>query len=86
EDYQAFRDSVNQRPVLALRDLLRLKPGREAIPVERVEAEDRIFPRFDSAGMSIGALSPEAHETLAISMNTLGGKSNSGEGGEDPAR
>jgi glutamate synthase (NADPH/NADH) large chain len=47
---------------------------------------ENIFPRFDSAAMSLGALSPEAHEALAVAMNTLGGRSNSGEGGEDPAR
>ena len=44
------------------------------------------MPRFDSAGMSLGALSPEAHEAIAIAMNTIGGRSNSGEGGEDPVR
>ncbi|MEJ2535087.1 MAG: glutamate synthase large subunit, partial [Gammaproteobacteria bacterium] len=70
----------------ALRDLLRLTDVREPIELERVEPPEAIFPRFDSAGMSIGALSPEAHEALAIAMNRLGGASNSGEGGEDPAR
>ncbi len=45
---------------------------------------EEILPRFDSAGMSLGALSPEAHEAIAIAMNTIGGRSNSGEGGEDP--
>ncbi|MDX1556329.1 MAG: glutamate synthase large subunit, partial [Xanthomonadales bacterium] len=86
KDYLAFRDMVNQRPPLALRDLLRLRPEHSPVPVERVEGEETLFPRFDSAGMSIGALSPEAHESLAIAMNTLGGRSNSGEGGEDAAR
>jgi glutamate synthase (NADPH/NADH) large chain len=51
-----------------------------------VEPIEAILPRFDSAGMSLGALSPEAHEALAEAMNRLGGRSNSGEGGEDPAR
>jgi len=86
EDYGKFRLAVNDRPVLALRDLLRLKPERPPIPVDQVEPEDKLYPRFDSAGMSIGALSPEAHESLAVAMNTLGGRSNSGEGGEDPRR
>lgn len=85
-DYRKFADSVNNRPALALRDLLKLKPAEKPFNLDRVEAEDQIFPRFDSAGMSIGALSPEAHESLAIAMNRLGGRSNSGEGGEDPAR
>ena len=51
-----------------------------------MEPVEAILPRFDSAGMSLGALSPEAHEALALAMNRLGGRSNSGEGGEDPAR
>ena len=55
-------------------------------PLDEVEPIEAILPRFDSAGMSLGALSPEAHEALAIAMNRLGGRSNSGEGGEDPAR
>jgi glutamate synthase (NADPH/NADH) large chain len=85
-DYRKFADSVNQRPPLALRDLLALKPAVEPLPLNKVEREERIFPRFDTAAMSIGALSPEAHQSLAIAMNRLGGRSNSGEGGEDPAR
>jgi glutamate synthase (NADPH/NADH) large chain len=70
----------------ALRDLLALKLPNAAIPLDEVEPIERILPRFDSAGMSLGALSPEAHEALAIAMNRLGARSNSGEGGEDPAR
>src|SRR5690606_7634901 len=57
-----------------------------AVDIADVEPVESIFPRFDSAAMSLGALSPEAHEALAVAMNTLGGRSNSGEGGEDPAR
>ncbi|MGK2897784.1 MAG: glutamate synthase large subunit, partial [Burkholderiaceae bacterium] len=86
EDYRTFAEAVNQRPPLALRDLLSLKPTAAALPLNKVEREDRLFPRFDTAAMSIGALSPEAHESLAVAMNRLGGRSNSGEGGEDPAR
>ena len=85
-DYREFADAVDQRPALALRDLLKLKPAKQPIPISNVEKVDGIFPRFDTAAMSIGALSPEAHESLAIAMNRLGGRSNSGEGGEDPAR
>jgi glutamate synthase (NADPH/NADH) large chain len=78
---------VNGRPVATLRDLLRLKTeGQPAISVDKVEPVEAIIKRFDSAGMSLGALSPEAHEALAEAMNRLGGRSNSGEGGEDPAR
>ena len=69
-----------------IRDLLELKRGRAPLPIEEVEPVAAILARFDSAGMSLGALSPEAHEALAIAMNRLGARSNSGEGGEDPAR
>jgi len=85
-DYRKFAEQVNQRPTLSIRDLLGLKPAEQPVPLARVEKEDRIYPRFDTAAMSIGALSPEAHESLAIAMNRLGGRSNSGEGGEDPVR
>jgi glutamate synthase (NADPH/NADH) large chain len=69
-----------------LRDLLALIPAKEPVAIENVEAAECLYRRFDTAAMSIGALSPEAHEALAIAMNTLGGFSNSGEGGEDPLR
>ena len=87
-DYQKWKRysaMVNERPVATLRDLLNLK-SVEPIPLDEVEPIENILPRFDSAGMSLGALSPEAHEALAAAMNRLGGRSNSGEGGEDPAR
>ena len=86
EDYKAFSSLVNQRPVASLRDLFKFAEGVKAIPLEEVEPVEAIYKRFDSAGMSLGALSPEAHEALAIAMNRLGGRSNSGEGSEDPAR
>ena len=85
-DYRKFADNVNKRKILAIRDLLTLKPAEEPLPLSKVEKENQIFPRFDTAAMSVGALSPEAHESLAVAMNRLGGRSNSGEGGEDPAR
>lgn len=68
-----------------MRDLLKLKPSN-AIDISEVEPLSEIFKRFDTAAMSLGALSPEAHESLAMAMNELGGRSNSGEGGEDPLR
>ncbi len=83
--YQVYADLVNDRPVATIRDLLKLKTDN-SITIDEVEPLESILSRFDSAGMSLGALSPEAHESIAIAMNTLGGRSNSGEGGEDPAR
>jgi len=85
-DYRLYADHVDRRPPSALRDLLGLKPAAAPIPLDEVEPIETILKRFDSAGMSLGALSPEAHEALAIGMNRLGARSNSGEGGEDPAR
>ena len=84
--YKLFSQLVNNRPAATLRDLLALKPGKRSIPLSEVESVEAVLARFDSAGMSLGALSPEAHEALAIAMNRLGARSNSGEGGEDPAR
>jgi glutamate synthase (NADPH) large chain len=84
--YQQYARLVNERPASALRDLLSLVPAGAPISVDEVESEAAIIARFDSAGMSLGALSPEAHEALAIAMNRLGARSNSGEGGEDPVR
>ncbi|MCZ4308670.1 glutamate synthase large subunit [Vibrio atlanticus] len=85
-DYQSFAKQVNARPAAMLRDLMSLKKADQPLPLEQVEPSSALFKRFDSAAMSIGALSPEAHEALAMAMNRLGGYSNSGEGGEDPRR
>ena len=74
------------RPATALRDLLDFEPDRESIPIEEVESVESIVKRFCTGGMSLGSLSREAHETLAVAMNRIGGKSNSGEGGEDAVR
>ncbi len=84
--YHEYADLVNTRPVAHIRDLFKIKKPKKAISIKKVEPEQHFFQRFDSAAMSIGALSQEAHEALAIAMNRLGGFSNSGEGGEDPAR
>jgi glutamate synthase (NADPH/NADH) large chain len=81
-----YDDLVNKRPVATLRELLKLSVKTTPIELASVEPIEEIVKRFDSAGMSLGALSPEAHESLAEAMNGLGGRSNSGEGGEDPAR
>jgi glutamate synthase (NADPH) large chain len=84
--YREYARLVNERPAATFRDLLLLKPAAQPLPLAQVEPVEAILARFDSAGMSLGALSPEAHEALAIAMNRLGARSNSGEGGEDPAR
>ncbi len=85
--YQRYAKLVNERPVATLRDLLKLQlDAGQAISIDEVEPVESILKRFDSAGMSLGALSPEAHEALAQAMNELGARSNSGEGGEDPVR
>ena len=87
EDYKAYVDSVMASTPHSLRNLLEcvaLPSG--PVPIDEVESIEEIRRRFTTAGMSLGALSPEAHEMLAIAMNRIGGKSNSGEGGEDPRR
>jgi len=86
DDYKSYAALVNERPVAVLRDLLALNLAEKPLPLDQVESIGNILKRFDSAGMSLGALSPEAHEALAVGMNRLGGRSNSGEGGEDPVR
>jgi glutamate synthase domain-containing protein 2/glutamate synthase domain-containing protein 1/glutamate synthase domain-containing protein 3 len=88
EDYERFATYVNEVavPRTSLRGLLRFRDDRDPVPLDEVEPASEIVKRFKSGGMSLGALSPEAHETLATGMNRLGGKSNTGEGGEDPRR
>ena len=86
QDYKHYADLVDQRPVAQVRDLFALRDDSQPISLDDVEPIEALYKRFDSAGMSLGALSPEAHETLAEAMNRLGGRSNSGEGGEDKAR
>ena len=87
ETFAPWKAAADEHPPVALKDLLQLRFGvRPEVPLEEVEPIEDIRRRFTTAGMSLGALSPEAHEALAIAMNRIGGKSNSGEGGEDPAR
>jgi glutamate synthase (ferredoxin) len=85
-DYEIFKKSLELAPLANIRDLLDFESDRPSIPIEEVEPADQIMRRFCTGAMSLGALSREAHETLAIAMNRIGGKSNSGEGGEDTIR
>jgi len=86
EAFKRFAKLVNERPAATIRDLLKVNKASNPIALSDVEPAESILRRFDSAAMSLGALSPEAHEALAQAMNELGGRSNSGEGGEDAAR
>ncbi|MEO1387432.1 MAG: glutamate synthase large subunit [Cyanobacteria bacterium J06634_6] len=86
DHYEIYRKQLKGRPVAALRDLLDFKGDRESIDLSEVESVESIMQRFCTGGMSLGSLSREAHETLGIAMNRIGGKSNSGEGGEDAVR
>jgi glutamate synthase domain-containing protein 2/glutamate synthase domain-containing protein 1/glutamate synthase domain-containing protein 3 len=86
ELYERFASLVNERPPTELHDLLELVPSGPPVPLDDVEPASEIVRRFTTGAMSHGALSKEAHETLAEAMNLLGARSNCGEGGEDPAR
>ncbi len=83
DDYRQFTNMVYQRPATNLRDLLSFAPTTP-IPLEQVESMESIRARFVISAMSIGALSPETHRTIASAMNSIGGRNNTGEGGEDP--
>ena len=85
KEYTRAVDQQNEHRA-TLRGLFRLKPVGPAVPIDEVEPASGIFKRFATGAMSYGSISGEAHETLAIAMNRLGGKSNTGEGGEDPER
>jgi len=86
--YRRFADHINQdaRMRYALRGLFEFQSAREPISIDKVQPASEIVKRFCTGAMSLGSISSEAHETLAIAMNRLGGKSNTGEGGEDPVR
>ncbi|WP_415398362.1 glutamate synthase large subunit [Sulfurimonas sp. CS5] len=86
EDYNKLKNLVNKRGLKFIRDFFEIKSDRKAIDISKVESKEKIFKRFASAAMSLGSISPEAHETIAIAMNRIGAQSNSGEGGEDAAR
>lgn len=85
-DYEIFKKSLEAAPVSNIRDLLDFESDRPSILITDVEPASEIMKRFCTGAMSLGALSREAHETLAIAVNRVGGKSNSGEGGEDTVR
>ncbi|MEX2146576.1 MAG: glutamate synthase central domain-containing protein, partial [Candidatus Rokuibacteriota bacterium] len=89
--YKVFREysklvDDQSRHLATLRGLFAFRPAASPVPIGEVESVEAIFKRFSTGAMSYGAISQEAHETLAIAMNRIGGKSNTGEGGEDPAR
>ncbi|MFN8127975.1 MAG: glutamate synthase large subunit [Candidatus Nanopelagicales bacterium] len=86
--FRQYTDRVDDQSkrLMTLRGLFELKNGRTPIPIEEVEPVSEIVKRFSTGAMSYGSISKEAHETLAIAMNRLGAKSNTGEGGEDPER
>lgn len=87
EDFDKYKNESDNHQPYAIKDLLKIEfPSSTDISLEQVEPIEDIRRRFTTAAMSLGALSPECHETLAIAMNRIGGKSNSGEGGEDPRR
>jgi glutamate synthase (NADPH/NADH) large chain/glutamate synthase (ferredoxin) len=83
--WKRYSAAMRANPPIHLRDLLDIKPLGRPVPIEEVESITSIRKRFVTPGMSLGALSPEAHKTLNIAMNRIGAKSDSGEGGEDPA-
>ncbi len=90
-DYQAFKEysalvNGQSRTLATLRGLMELKPSAKPVPIQEVEPVESIVRRFKTGAMSYGSISQEAHEALAVAMNRIGGKSNTGEGGEDPAR
>ncbi len=86
--FKEYTDLIDDqsRQILTLRGLMQIKPGKKPVPIEEVEPASEIVKRFTTGAMSFGSISKEAHETLAIAMNRIGGKSNTGEGGEDEAR
>ncbi|MDB5724381.1 MAG: glutamate synthase large subunit, partial [Novosphingobium sp.] len=88
EKYREFAQSINDQSerMLTIRGLMDLKPADTAIPLDEVEPASEIVKRFATGAMSYGSISWEAHTTLAVAMNRIGGKSNTGEGGEDPKR
>jgi glutamate synthase (NADPH/NADH) large chain len=87
-EYREFARSINEQSerLLTIRGLMRLKPANEPIPLEEVEPASEIVKRFSTGAMSFGSISREAHTTLAIAMNRIGGRSNTGEGGEESDR
>jgi len=86
EEYVPYRDAMNNRPISSVRDILQFRRDKDPIPLDQVEPLEEIWKHFTTGAMSLGALSPIAHETLAAGMNAIGAASDTGEGGEDPKR
>ncbi|HXH19120.1 MAG TPA: glutamate synthase large subunit, partial [Chitinophagales bacterium] len=86
DDYLTVSRRINNRGLYMVRDFFTLQSDRKPVPLNEVEPVEKITCRFNSAAMSLGSISPEAHEAIAEAMNTIGGMSNSGEGGEDKKR
>jgi len=88
DEYKAFASAINEQNhrLLTIRGLMRLKPGETTVPIDEVEPASEIVKRFSTGAMSFGSISREAHTTLAIAMNRIGGRSNTGEGGEEADR
>ena len=86
--YQEYAKLINDqsRRLMTLRGLFEFKAAGEPVPIDEVEPAHEIVKRFATGAMSLGSISTEAHTTLAVAMNRIGGKSNTGEGGEDPMR
>ena len=85
-DFKELKNLVETRDKKFIRDFFELNSDKKAISIDEVESKEEVFKRFASAAMSCGSISVEAHESIAVAMNTIGAKSNSGEGGEDPKR
>lgn len=85
-DFTTLRELVKNRDKKFIRDFFEFNSDRKPIDISEVESKEEIFKRFATAAMSLGSISPEAHEAMAVAMNTIGGMSNCGEGGEDHAR
>jgi glutamate synthase (NADPH/NADH) large chain len=85
-DFDKLRELVNKRDKKFIRDFFEFNSDKKSIDVSEVEPLEDVFKRFSTAAMSLGSISPEAHEAMATAMNTIGGMSNSGEGGEDQKR
>jgi glutamate synthase (NADPH/NADH) large chain len=86
QKYKEFSKLIKEKPISTIRDLFAINNSETPTPLDQVEPIEEILKRFTTAAMSLGAISPESHEAIAIAMNRIGGKSNSGEGGEDPVR
>ncbi len=85
EAWAAFSTQAVEKEATVLRDMLEMRPAGVEVPLEQVEPVTAMYGRFAASAMSLGSLSPEAHETITVAMNMLGARSNTGEGGEDPA-